>query len=87
MVRQWQTLFYEGRHSSTTLDLPTNYVKLAEAFGAKGLVLEKDADIESVVKEAFAEKGTVIVDCRIDTDTFVFPMVPPGKTTDEIITE
>jgi acetolactate synthase-1/2/3 large subunit len=87
MVRQWQTLFYGGRHSSTTLDLATDYVKLAEAFGAKGMVLEDDKDIEAVIKAVLKEKGPVIVECRINTDEFVLPMVPPGKTTDDMITE
>ncbi len=87
MVRQWQTLFYEGRHSSTTLNLSTDYVKLAGAFGAKGLVIEKETDIDKVVKEALESKTPVIVDCRIYSDAMVLPMVPPGKTTDDMITE
>lgn len=87
MVRQWQTLFYEGRHSSTTLNLPTDYIKLAEAFGAKGLYIDKDEDLDKVVKEALKIKTPVIVDCRIYSDAMVLPMVPPGKTTDDIITE
>ena len=87
MVRQWQTLFYQKHYSSTTLNLPTNYMKLADAFGAKGYILDKDADIEKVVKKALSDEGTVLVDCRINTDEYVLPMVPPGKTTDDIITE
>ncbi len=87
MVRQWQTLFYDRRHSSTNLNLKTDYVKLAEAFGATGFVLDKDSDIDETVKKALATSGTVLVDCRVDTDNFVLPMVPPGKTTDDIITE
>ena len=87
MVRQWQTLFYEGRYSSTTLNLPTDYKKLSEAFGAKSLSLEKDAYIEKTVKAALSTPGPVLVDCRISQDAFVLPMVPAGKTVDMIITD
>ena len=87
MVRQWQTLFYQKHYSSTTLNLPTDYMKLAEAFGAKGFVLDKDSDIDAVVKKALSCDGTVLVECRINTDEYVLPMVPPGKTTDDMITE
>jgi acetolactate synthase-1/2/3 large subunit len=87
MVRQWQTLFYGGRYSSTTPDRATDYVKLADAFGAKGLRLESDADIEKIVGEAFSSEGTVIVDCRIDQDALVLPMIPSGRNTEDMITE
>ena len=87
MVRQWQTLFYGKRYSQTTLDRKTDYVKLAEAFGAKGYVLAGEADIEPVLKKAFAEKGPVLVDCKIGIDDKVLPMIPPGKTFDDIITK
>ncbi|MDE6397941.1 MAG: biosynthetic-type acetolactate synthase large subunit [Clostridiales bacterium] len=86
MVRQWQTLFYQKHYSSTTLDSPTDYVLLAQAFGAKGLTLTRNEDIAKVVSEAFATPGTVVVDCRIGQDEFVLPMIPPGKSADDIIT-
>ncbi|MCI8596648.1 MAG: biosynthetic-type acetolactate synthase large subunit [Clostridia bacterium] len=87
MVRQWQTLFYNKHYSSTTLDSPTDYVKLAEAFGAKGLTLDRNENIESVVKTAFSTRGTVVVDCKIMPDEFVLPMIPAGKSAEDIITE
>lgn len=87
MVRQWQTLFYEKRYSSTTLNLPTDYVKLADAYGAKGFVLERNEDIESVLKKAFAIPGPTIIDCRLYSDEYVLPMIPPGKSIDDIITD
>ena len=87
MVRQWQTLFYGKRYSQTTLDRKTDYVKFAEAFGAKGYVLAGEADIEPVLKKAFAETGPVLVDCKIGIDDKVLPMIPPGKTFDDIITK
>ena len=87
MVRQWQTLFYGKRYSQTTLDRKTDYVKLAEAFGAKGYVIAGDADVEPILKKAFAEKMPVLVDCKIGIDDKVLPMIPPGKTFDDIITK
>lgn len=86
MVRQWQTLFYHKHYSSTTLDSPTDYMLLAKAFGAHGFVLDKNADVDAVVQKAFATPGTVVVDCRIGADEFVLPMIPPGKSADDIIT-
>ena len=87
MVRQWQTLFYNKRYSSTTLGHPTDYVLLAQAFGATGMILERNEDAESTVKRALETPGTVVVDCRIDVDEFVLPMIPPGKSADDIITQ
>ena len=87
MVRQWQTLFYGRRYSQTTLDRRTDYKKLAEAFGAKGLVLENPADAPAVLAEAFAAEGPVLVDCRIGIDDKVLPMIAPGKSFEDIITK
>ena len=87
MVRQWQTLFYGKRYSQTTLDRKTDYVKLAEAFGAKGLVIEKPEDAEEVLAKAFREEGPVLVDCKIGIDDKVLPMIAPGKSFDSIITK
>ena len=87
MVRQWQTLFYGKRYSQTTLDRKTDYVKLAEAFGAKGYVIAGEEDVEPILKKAFAEKVPVLVDCKIGIDDKVLPMIPPGKTFDDIITK
>lgn len=85
MVRQWQTLFYEHRYSSTSIDRKTDYVKLAEAFGGKGLRIKTHDDIEPVMKEALASKMPVIVDCWIDKDDSVYPIIPPGKSGKDII--
>ena len=67
MVRQWQTLFYGKRYSQTMLDTNTDFVKLAEAFGAKGMTIAGEADILPVLTEAFkaADGGPVLVDCKI----------------------
>lgn len=87
MVRQWQTLFYGKRYSSTDLDAnKTDFVKLAEAFGANGLMLDDDKNIPAVLDKALSAAGVTVVDCRIDKDEFVLPMIPPGKGLRDIIT-
>ncbi|MGN0596050.1 MAG: biosynthetic-type acetolactate synthase large subunit [Ruminiclostridium sp.] len=87
MVRQWQRLFYSEHYSHTTLERPTDYVKLGEAFGIKALVIEKKEDVERVLKEALEESKTrpVLIECRIDKDINVLPMVPAGKSITEPI--
>lgn len=87
MVRQWQTLFFDGRYSNTTLDRKTDLVKLAEAFGAEGYrVTEKD-ELEGVLQKALNSKGPVVIDYVIDNDKKVFPMVAPGAPINQIISE
>lgn len=85
MVRQWQTLFYEHRYSNTSIDRKTDYVKLAEAFGAKGFRIHNRYEIENVMKEAIKSKVPCIVDCMIDKDDCVYPIIPPGKSGKDII--
>ena len=87
MVRQWQTLFYGKRYSSTVLDLPVDYAALAKAFGAEAYTIEKNEDIEPVVKAALASENTVLVNCLIWQDDMVLPMIPPGKAMNDIIEE
>ena len=87
MVRQWQDLFYEGRYSETTLNRKTDFVKLAEAFGAKGYRVTKNSELEGVLKEALKSKEPVLIDYVIDCDKKVFPMVAPGAPINQIITE
>lgn len=85
MVRQWQTLFFDKHYSETTLERQTDFVKLAEAFGATGLRITKEDEMEDVIKKAFQTEGTVVVDCHIDMDDKVFPMIPPNKAVDDLI--
>lgn len=86
MVRQWQKIFYNKRFSQTTLTKKTDYVKFAESFGAKGLVIDSENVIEERLKEAYsyAEENCapVVVDCRISGDENVLPMIKPGATYD-----
>ncbi len=85
MVRQWQTLFYNKHYSSTTLNRKTDFVKLAEAFGAKGCRVSTPEEFEKAFREAYAHEGPYILDCAIDCDEFVLPMLPPGGSIDDII--
>ncbi len=85
MVRQWQKLFYEKRFSVTTLERKTDYVRLAEAFGAAGSRIESRADVVPVLQKAFSQDKITVVDCRISPDENVLPMIPPGATVDDII--
>ena len=87
MVRQWQKLFYENRFSDTDPHRATDFVKVAEAFGVKGLRINTNDDIDAVLKEAFEFQGPVLVDCRISKDSNVLPMIPPGGTHTDIIEE
>ena len=85
MVRQWQTLFFSGRYSNTTLERKTDYVRLAEAFGAKGLRATTNEEYEKALDEAFSTDGPVVIDCVIDRDERVLPMIPPGGSIGDII--
>ena len=87
MVRQWQKLFYGRRFSQTDPHRKTDFARLADAFGVKGMRIHNDDDAEDVLKEAFADNKPVVIDCRISPDENVLPMIPPGKTVDEMITE
>ena len=86
MVRQWQTLFYNKHYSNTILDRKTDFVKLAEAFGTKGVTVSTPEELENAYKEAFSCDGTYVINCLIDKDEFVLPMLPPGGSMDDIIT-
>lgn len=87
MVRQWQTLFYDQRYSFTTLNPDLNYVKLAEAFGAVGMDLTEVDQVEDTLKKALSLGKPVIVNCVVDKDDKVYPMVAPGAAIDDIIME
>lgn len=85
MVRQWQTQFYGKRYSQTTLERATDYVKLAEAFGAKGFRATTIDELKAALKEAYSLKKPCIIEAVIDRDEKVLPMIPPGQTIDEIV--
>ena len=87
MVRQWQTLFYGKRYSSTVLDDSVDFVKLSEALGAKAIRVTRMEDVEPALKMALAAEGPVVLDCWIDQDLSVFPMVPAGANLDDVFDE
>jgi acetolactate synthase-1/2/3 large subunit len=88
MVRQWQTLFYEGRYSNTNLQskrIP-DFVKLADAMGCVGLRCDNAADVDATIEKAMAvDDMPVVVDFLVGTDAMVWPMVPAGTSNDEIL--
>lgn len=88
MVRQWQQLFYDGRFSATTIDRGTDFVALAEAFGAVGINVTRPEEVDGAFKRALASKDRpVLINFEIDRDDKVFPIVPPGAPIDELIEE
>ncbi len=84
MVRQWQNLFYGQRYAQTVLNDAVDFVKLAEAMGAVGIRVEKKEEFRPALQKAIAHGGPVVLDCIIDCDDKVFPMVPAGHAIDEV---
>ena len=87
MVRQWQTTFYEKRYSDTDPHRKTDFVKLAEAFGAKGYRATTPAEFKVAFTDAMKQQGPSWIDCRIGKDEKVLPMIPGGGTIEDIIME
>lgn len=85
MVRQWQSAFYDKRYSSTILDRKTDFVKLADAFGAKGYRVTNIEELDRTIKECIDTESPVLIDCIIDKDDRVLPMIPPGGCIKDII--
>lgn len=84
MVRQWQTLFYEERYSNTVLNDAVDFIKLADAMGAEGIRVTKKEEVEPALKKALEMNRPVVVDCWIDKDLKVFPMVPAGANIEDV---
>ena len=78
MVRQWQTLFYEQHYSATVLNDSVDFVKLAEAMGAKGIKAATREEFQQAFAEALESESLVLIDCIVDSDDKVWPMVAPG---------
>ena len=85
MVRQWQRCFYGKRFSETDPHRKTNFVKLAEAFGATGYYADTIADFKTAFEKALKADGPVWIECAIDKDERVLPMIPAGKTVNDIM--
>ena len=87
MVRQWQTLFFGKRYSNTILRRKTNFVKLAESFGADGYLAETAVEFRKAFKSAVEKGKTAVIEVRIDKDELVLPMLPPGGAITDMITK
>ena len=87
MVRQWQELFFDNRLSGVDLEGNPDFVKLANAYGIKGVHIDKVEDVHKKLKEALAHKGPVVVHAEVIKEGNVFPMVPAGKSAHHIIIE
>ncbi|RUM34543.1 MAG: biosynthetic-type acetolactate synthase large subunit [Desulfobulbus sp.] len=85
MVRQWQELFYNKRYSATVMEVTPDFVELAKAYGAVGLRAKTKDEVEPVIKEALETDNVVIMDFVISREEGVFPMVPAGKATTEML--
>ena len=87
MVRQWQELFFDKRYAYTTLDRKTDYVKLADAFGAKGYRATTIEEFKQAFTKALENACPSVIECIIDRDEKVLPMIPPGGSFDDIIVD
>ena len=87
MVRQWQTLFFDHRYSHSVLNDAVDFVKISEVKGSKSKLVTKMEEVESALKEALSSDGPVVLDCWIDQDLSVFPMVPAGANIDDVFDE
>lgn len=87
MVRQWQTLYYGKRYSATILTDKTDYCKTAEGLGCKAIRISEPSEVEGALKEAIAANGPVVIECVINEDDKVFPMVSPGTSIEEAFDE
>ena len=87
MVRQWQTLFYGQRYSQTVLNDKVDFVKIAEGMGAEAMRITKIEEVEPALRHALSSEGPIVLDCWIDQDLSVFPMVPAGANIDEVFDE
>ncbi len=85
MVRQWQELFYNKRYSQTRLSNNPDFVKIAEAYGAKGFMVDNKKDVRPTIDEALSIKGPVVMDFRVAQEENVFPMVPAGQAINRMI--
>lgn len=87
MVRQWQNLFYGQRYSATLLNDAVDFVKLAEAMGAEGIRATTQEEFKSAFEKAMNLGRPVVIDCQIDSDDKVWPMVAPGAAISEAFDE
>lgn len=87
MVRQWQTLFYGERYSHTVLNDKVDFVKVSEGLGCEAYRVTSKEELDAALEKALQAKGPVVLDCVIDSDDKVFPMVPPAAAIEEVFDE
>jgi acetolactate synthase-1/2/3 large subunit len=87
MVRQWQELFFENRYSGVDLEGNPDFVKLAEAYGVKGLRITRPGDVDRKIKQARAHPGPVVLVAEVVKEDNVFPMIPAGAPIANMIIE
>lgn len=85
MVRQWQTLFFDKHYSNTVLNRKTDFVALSKSFGADGIRVSTLDELDDAIQKGLEYCGPFVIDCAIDKDEFVLPMLPPGGSMDDII--
>jgi acetolactate synthase-1/2/3 large subunit len=85
MVRQWQELFWDKRYSSVDMGSSPDWVKLAEAFGARGMRVDQDADVEEAMREAIDTDGPVVLDVRVRKEENCYPMIPAGAAARDMV--
>ena len=85
MVRQWQELFFHSRYSQVDIANRPDFVKVAEAYGAKGIRVDKAEEVEPALKEALATSGPVVIDFKVSREENVYPMVPTGVALTQMI--
>ena len=86
MVRQWQQLFEGRRYSGTPLTGP-DFAKLAEAYGVRGMTVDKASKVDWAIEEAWDHPGVVVLDFRVEREANVFPIVPQGRSIGEMMTD
>jgi len=85
MVRQWQQLFFDKRYSQTCMELPIDFIKLAQAYGAEGFRATKPEDVEKVLRQGLETPGPVIMEFKVAREENVLPMVPAGAGLNEMV--
>ena len=85
MVRQWQELFWDGRYKSVEMGASPDWVKLADAFGAKGMLVDEQSEVEGAMRDALAEEGPVLLDVRVTPEENCYPMIPAGAAAREMV--
>jgi len=88
MVRQWQDIFYDKRYSGVLMENNPDFVKLAKAYGMEAFCVSRNADVKRTIEKAMEyNDGPVLIHCECEQEDNVFPMIPPGASIDDILTE